>query len=49
MPCDQMGGRIGVDCIIFAETKNATSISAEIERVDTEMSPSAVALDLFGN
>lgn len=42
-----MRGRVGVDCVIFAETVDPTSVSAEIEGVDTEISEIGVAFDLF--
>ena len=42
-----MRGRVGVDCVIFAETVDPTSVSAEIEGVDTEMSEIGMAFDLF--
>jgi hypothetical protein len=43
-----MGSRVGVDCVVLAETVNATSVCAEIELVDAEITESVVALDLPG-
>jgi hypothetical protein len=42
-----MGSRVGVDCVVFAETVDPIPVRAEVELVDTEVSPIAVALDFF--
>ncbi len=43
-----MGSRVGVDYVVLAETVNTTSVCAEIELVDAEITEIVVALDLPG-